>query len=302
MIELAAEHGYDELPTTDPAELADVVPRRRQPPRPRPVPRDVRPHGRRDAARATRSTGCARECAEDLADDGVVYAEVRFAPELHLEAGLTLDEVVEAVLEGFDAGQAGARHRRSACSSRPCGTRRNSGDRRAAPSATATRAWSASTSPAPRPATRRPATSTRSSTSQRTNFHITIHAGEAFGLPSIWEALQFCGAERLGHGVRIVDDITVRRRRLGAARPAGQLRARPAGAARDVPDVERPHRRVRHDRGAPDRAAVAAALPGHGQHRQPAHEQRLDDRARWPAWSTRSATAGTTSSGSPSTP
>ena len=42
----------------------------------------------------------------------------------------------------------------------------------------------------------------------RENFHSTVHAGEAFGLPSIWEALQFCGAERLGHGVRIVDDIT----------------------------------------------------------------------------------------------
>ena len=41
------------------------------------------------------------------------------------------------------------------------------------------------------------------------NFHITIHAGEAFGLPSIWEAVQLCGAERLGHGVRIVDDIKV---------------------------------------------------------------------------------------------
>jgi adenosine deaminase len=43
---------------------------------------------------------------------------------------------------------------------------------------------------------------------QRENFHSTIHAGEAFGLPSIWEAVQWCGAERLGHGVRIVDDIT----------------------------------------------------------------------------------------------
>jgi adenosine deaminase len=41
------------------------------------------------------------------------------------------------------------------------------------------------------------------------SFHITIHAGEAFGLPSIWEAVQLCGAERLGHGVRIVDDIVV---------------------------------------------------------------------------------------------
>jgi adenosine deaminase len=45
---------------------------------------------------------------------------------------------------------------------------------------------------------------------RRENFHITIHAGESFGLPSIWEALQWCGAERLGHGVRIVDDISVR--------------------------------------------------------------------------------------------
>jgi adenosine deaminase len=43
---------------------------------------------------------------------------------------------------------------------------------------------------------------------QRENFHFTIHAGEAFGLPSIWQALQWCGADRLGHGVRLVDDIT----------------------------------------------------------------------------------------------
>ena len=41
----------------------------------------------------------------------------------------------------------------------------------------------------------------------RENFHSTIHAGEAFGLPSIWEALQYC-SRRLGHVVRIVDDIT----------------------------------------------------------------------------------------------
>jgi adenosine deaminase len=43
---------------------------------------------------------------------------------------------------------------------------------------------------------------------QRENFHFTIHAGEAFGLPSIWQAIQWCGADRLGHGVRLVDDIT----------------------------------------------------------------------------------------------
>jgi adenosine deaminase len=44
---------------------------------------------------------------------------------------------------------------------------------------------------------------------QRENSHFTIHAGEAFGLPSIWQAIQWCGADRLGHGVRIIDDITV---------------------------------------------------------------------------------------------
>ena len=44
---------------------------------------------------------------------------------------------------------------------------------------------------------------------RRENAHFTIHAGEAFGLPSIWEAIQYCGADRLGHGVRIVDDITI---------------------------------------------------------------------------------------------
>jgi adenosine deaminase len=44
---------------------------------------------------------------------------------------------------------------------------------------------------------------------QRENSHFTIHAGEGFGLPSIWQAIQWCGADRLGHGVRIIDDVTV---------------------------------------------------------------------------------------------
>ena len=59
---------------------------------------------------------------------------------------------------------------------------------------------------------------------QRENFHFTIHAGEAFGLPSIWQALQWCGADRLGHGVRIVDDI--------AGRP-GEVLGRLAAYVRD---------------------------------------------------------------------
>ena len=54
-------------------------------------------HRGRDAACRQDLCRVARECVEDLAADGVVYAEVRYAPEQHLTAGLTLDEVVEAV-------------------------------------------------------------------------------------------------------------------------------------------------------------------------------------------------------------
>ena len=57
----------------------------------------------------------------------------------------------------------------------------------------------------------------------RENFHVTIHAGEAFGLPSIWEAVQVCGADRLGHGVRIVDDIELLGGRDRFGRPRAQL-------------------------------------------------------------------------------
>jgi adenosine deaminase len=54
---------------------------------------------------------------------------------------------------------------------------------------------------------------------RRENFSITIHAGEAFGPPSIWQALQYCGAHRIGHGVRLIEDMVVvdeRVRKLGA--------------------------------------------------------------------------------------
>ena len=77
------------------------------------------------------------------------------------------------------------------------------------PSGIGTRAWWDSTSPA-REAGNRPSRHLDAfQYVARENFHITIHAGEGFGLPSIWEALQWCGADRLGHGVRIIDDIDV---------------------------------------------------------------------------------------------
>ncbi|GAA1000284.1 adenosine deaminase [Nocardiopsis tropica] len=155
----------------------------------------------------------ARECAEDLAEDGVVYAEVRFAPEQHTERGLSLDEVMEAVLSGFAQGEAAARE-----AGRPIVVRcLVTAMRHAARSreiAELTVRWrdrgavgfDIAGAEAGNPPTR------HLDAFEYLRDHsapFTIHAGEAFGLPSIHEALAFCGCDRLGHGVRIVDDITL---------------------------------------------------------------------------------------------
>jgi adenosine deaminase len=150
----------------------------------------------------------AAECAEDLAADGIVYAEVRFAPELHLERDLTLDQVVEAVLEGFRRGSAGQKI--TVCALL---TAMRTAARSLEIAELAVRHRDAGVvgfDIAGAEAGNRPSRHVDAfQYVQRENFHITIHAGEGFGLPSIWEALQWCGADRLGHGVRIIDDIEV---------------------------------------------------------------------------------------------
>jgi len=150
----------------------------------------------------------ARECAEDLADDGVVYAEVRFAPELHTEGGLSLDEVVEAVVEGFAAGSAGTPLTIGALltAMRTAARSRDIAELAVRHRDDGVVGFDIAGAEAGHPPTMH---LDAFQYIQRANFHLTIHAGEAFGLPSIWEAIQFCGAERLGHGVRLVDDIVV---------------------------------------------------------------------------------------------
>jgi adenosine deaminase len=150
----------------------------------------------------------AAECAEDLAADGVVYAEVRFAPELHVAGGLSLDGVVEAVLEGFRAGSEG---RRITVYALLTAMRTAARSLEIAELAVRYRdqgvvGFDIAGAEAGSPPSRH---LDAFQYVARENFHITIHAGEGFGLPSIWEALQWCGAERLGHGVRIMDDIKI---------------------------------------------------------------------------------------------
>lgn len=146
----------------------------------------------------------ARECAEDLAADGVVYAEVRFAPELHQEMGLDLDEIVEAVLEGFDAGPDTIQVRVLCTAMRTMARSFDIAELALRHRDQGVVGFDIAGAEAGFPPSRH---LDAFQLCLRENFHITIHAGEAFGLPSIAEALSYCGAERLGHGVRIVDDI-----------------------------------------------------------------------------------------------
>jgi adenosine deaminase len=207
VVELAEQTGYADLPTTDVAALgrwfqenADAGS----------LPRYLSTFAHTVGVMQTRDAlvRVARECAQDLADDGVVYAEVRFAPELHLEAGLSLPEVVEAVQEGYRQG----------CEGRPIrvvslltAMRHAARSLEIAELAVEFRdkgvvGFDIAGAEAGYPPSRHLAAFQHM---QRANGHYTIHAGEAFGLPSIWEALQECHADRLGHGVRIVDDISV---------------------------------------------------------------------------------------------
>jgi len=153
----------------------------------------------------------AEEYVLDLAGDGVVYGEVRYAPELMLQGGLTLPEVVETVQEGLAAGMA-----KAAAAGTPvrvgtllCGMRMFDRTRETADLAVAFRNAGvvgfdiAGAEDGFPPADHLDAFEHL----RRESVPFTIHAGEAHGLPSIHQALQVCGAQRIGHGVRITEDI-----------------------------------------------------------------------------------------------
>jgi adenosine deaminase len=235
IVELASEIGH-ELPFTDPDELARWF-------------RESAYSGTLERYLATfvhtvavmqrpeQIARVARECVLDLAADGVVYAEVRFAPELHLEAGLTLDEVVATVAGGFADGMAEAKAagRTIRVGALLTAMRHAARSKEIAELAVRHRdrgvvGFDIAGAEAGFPPSRH---LDAFEFLHRENFHLTIHAGEAFGLPSIWEAVQVCGTQRLGHGVRIVDDIEV----LGGRDKHNRPRARMGRLAQWVRDA-----------------------------------------------------------------
>lgn len=222
VIDLAAETGYRNLPSHDSEELARHF---------------VRGANRRSLDLYLETFAhtigvmqtpealhrVAKECAEDLASDGIVYAEVRFAPELHTEKGLSHDEIVEAVIAGFKEGM----NESTAATAESATASATANPIRIGVLLTAMRTFAHSLEIAQLAVKWRddivvgfdiageeagyPPTRHLDAFHyiQRHNFHFTIHAGESYGPPSIWEAIQFCGAERLGHGVRIIDEIQI---------------------------------------------------------------------------------------------
>ena len=193
IIELADETGYSDLPTHDADELAAWM---------------LRGANRKDLTlyletfahtvgvmqTAPAIERVARECAEDLAADGVVYAEIRFAPELHTERGLDLDEVIEAVLAGFEAGSAGTDLTiRVICSA----MRHLARGLEVAQAAVRHRDEGVVGFDIAGPEDGFPPDDHLLAFQycHRENFHVTIHAGEAYGPRSIWKAVQFCIVE-----------------------------------------------------------------------------------------------------------
>ena len=207
VIELARDVGYAGLPTTDPRELARWF----------------------HASAASGSLALylrgfahtigvmqtseaiervAYECAEDLARDGVVYAESRYAPIFSTDRGLTPQQVVTAVARGFERAEArfGIVLRQIVCAMRD-----RTDSLEMARLAVANRdrgvvGFDIAGEEAGYPAEKH---LDAFQFCHRENFSITIHAGEAFGPPSIWQAIQICGAHRIGHGVRLIEDMTI---------------------------------------------------------------------------------------------
>jgi adenosine deaminase len=155
-------------------------------------------------------TRVAYEMVQDWKAENIVYGEVRFAPILHTERGLSMERVVKAVLDGLEQGrkETGVQYGLILCAMRSQSPNISlevaklavafrdrgvvgfdlAGDEKGNPPKDHLEAFQYV---------------------HNKNFNVTIHAGEAFGLDSIWQAIQVCGAHRIGHGTRLVDDMSL---------------------------------------------------------------------------------------------
>ncbi|HEV8670088.1 MAG TPA: adenosine deaminase [Candidatus Limnocylindria bacterium] len=207
IVELAHELRYGGLPTTDPGELARWF---HASAASGSLSLYLRGFAHTIAVMQTPDAveRVAYECGEDLAQDGIVYAEVRYAPVFSTQGGMNLEQVVAAVVRGFERAES-----RYPITLRQiiCAMRDRTDSLEMAELAVAHREQGVvGFDIAGEEAGHPPKAHLEAfQLCRRENFSITIHAGEAFGPPSIWQALQYCGAHRIGHGVRLIEDMAI---------------------------------------------------------------------------------------------
>jgi adenosine deaminase len=207
VIELAKELGYSDLPTDDPQALAQWFFRGANQGS---LAKYLEGFAHTIAVMQTEEAleRVAYEQAEDLSKDGVVYFETRFAPIFHTHKGLTHQQVVSAVLKGLERGRKdfGVVSGLIICAMRNMDVSLEMAELAVDFRARGVVGFDLAGEEGGYPPKKHVAAFHYI---QRENFNITIHAGEGYGKESIWQAIQYCGAHRIGHGTRLIEDIAV---------------------------------------------------------------------------------------------
>ena len=207
VIELADEVKYSGLPTRDPRDLAQWF---HQGANQGSLAKYLEGFTHTIAVMQTEEAlqRVAYEQAEDLHGDGVVYFETRFAPVFHTRRGLTHQQVVSAVLKGLERARHdfGIRSGLIVCAMRNMTVSLEMAELAVDFRERGVVGFDLAGEEGGYPPKKHV---DAFHYIQRENFNITIHAGEGFGKESIWQAIQYCGAHRIGHGTRLIDDITV---------------------------------------------------------------------------------------------
>lgn len=207
IIELAKKLDYDQLPTQDPEELARWF---HQGANQGSLPKYLEGFAHTIAVMQNEEAleRVAYEQAEDLSHDGVVYFETRFAPLFHTRKGLTHQQVVSAVLKGLERGRKdfGISSGLIICAMRNMDVSLEMAELAVDFRQRGVVGFDLAGEEGGYPPKKHV---DAFHYIQRQNFNITVHAGEGFGKESIWQAIQYCGAHRIGHGTRLVDDIAV---------------------------------------------------------------------------------------------
>jgi len=207
VIELAKETGYTELPTASPQALAQWFHRGANQGS---LAKYLEGFSHTIAIMQTEEAleRVAYEQAEDLHRDGVVYFETRFAPVFHTQKGLTHQQIVSAVLRGLERGRKdfGISSGLIICAMRNRHESLEMAELAVDFRSRGVVGFDLAGEEGGHPAKKHV---DAFHYIQRENFNITVHAGEGYGKESIWQAIQYCGAHRIGHGTRLIDDIAV---------------------------------------------------------------------------------------------